>query len=174
MRSLYALWMAKLYWFCIWLAGISIIVMSIVIPWGVYTRYVLGSGSAWPEPLAILLMIVFTFAGGAACYRANAHIAVELFVNYMPKPFQRVVLGLVDLLMALLAIFMVAWGFELVATTWYQVIGEFPWLSVGITYAPLPIGSLITLLFIIERVWCGEPKDLIEAHDVVADAPEAD
>jgi TRAP-type C4-dicarboxylate transport system permease small subunit len=171
MRSLYALWMAKLYWICIWLAGVSLIVMSIIIPWGVYTRYVLGSGSAWPEPLAILLMIVFTFAGGAACYRANAHIAVELFVAMMPPSAQRIVLGLVDLLMALLALFMVFWGFELVATTWYQVIGEFPWLSVGITYAPLPIGSLITLLFIIERVWCGEPKDLAEEHAVV---PEVD
>src|SRR5688500_2502394 len=105
MRHQYARLMAKLYWLCIWLSGLALTFMSLIIPWGVYTRYVLGTGSAWPEPLAILLMIVFTFAGGAACYRANAHIAVELFVNYMPEPFQRVVLRMVDLLMALLALF---------------------------------------------------------------------
>lgn len=173
MRHLYAQLMAKLYWLCIWLAGISLTVMSLVIPWGVYTRYVIGSGSAWPEPLAILLMIVFTFAGAAAVYRANAHIAVELFVMFLPQKIQRLIFNLVDLLMALLALFMVVWGFELVVTTWHQVIGEFPWLSTGITYAPLPIGSLITLLFIIERAWLGEPKDLIEPHAPGADEAEA-
>jgi TRAP-type C4-dicarboxylate transport system permease small subunit len=29
----------------------------------VFTRYVLGTGSQWPEPIAILLMVVFTFIG---------------------------------------------------------------------------------------------------------------
>jgi hypothetical protein len=37
------------------------------------------------------------------------------------------------------------------------VIAEFPALSVGLTYAPVPLGGLITLLFIIERMWVGEP-----------------
>jgi hypothetical protein len=50
-----------LYLACIWVAGMSIFVMSLIIPWGIFTRYVLGSGSQWPEPIAILLMVVFTF-----------------------------------------------------------------------------------------------------------------
>lgn len=165
--------MAKLYWICIWVAGISLTVMTLIIPWGVYTRYVLGTGSAWPEPFAILMMVVFTFSGAAAVYRANAHIAVELFVAMMPRSAHRFLTGVVDLLMALLALFMVFWGFELVVTTWHQVIGEFPWLSVGITYMPLPIGGVFTLLFIIERVWCGPPQDLAEVPDVAAEQPEA-
>ena len=45
--------------------------MSLIIPWGVFTRYVLGTGSQWPEPIAIMLMVVFTFLGAAAAYRAN-------------------------------------------------------------------------------------------------------
>jgi TRAP-type C4-dicarboxylate transport system permease small subunit len=44
-----------------------------------------------------------------------------------------------------------------VRTTWYQVISEFPTLSVGVTYLPLPIGGFLTLLFIVERMWVGEP-----------------
>ena len=38
---------------CIWTAGVSIVLMSLIIPWGVFTRYVLGTGSQWPEPIAI-------------------------------------------------------------------------------------------------------------------------
>ena len=55
--------------------------MSLIIPWGVFTRYVLGTGSQWPEPIAILLMMVFTFVGAAASYRAGAHIAVDMFTD---------------------------------------------------------------------------------------------
>ena len=74
----------RLYLACIWIAGISIIVMSFIIPWGIFTRYVLGTGSQWPEPIAIMLMVVFTFMGAAAGYRANAHISVAMVTDRLP------------------------------------------------------------------------------------------
>jgi TRAP-type C4-dicarboxylate transport system permease small subunit len=127
---------------------------------------VLNSASSWPEPLAVLLMVVFTFFGAAACYRANAHIAVALFKDMLPPPGQRVLACVVDAAMILLALFMVVWGFQLVDATWDQSIAEFPSLSVGLTYTPLPIGSIITLLFIVEHLWCGPAKDLAEAPEL--------
>ena len=53
-----------------------------------FARYVLGTGSQWPEPIAILLMVVFTFFGAAAGYRAGAHIAVAMLTDRMPPPLQ--------------------------------------------------------------------------------------
>ena len=162
MRARYVGWMVRLYWACIWIAGLALVTMTLIIPWGVFTRYVLGTGSSWPEPLATLLMIIFTFLGAAACYRANAHISVALFRD-MLQPRPRAMLAiLVDLLMAMCAVFMIVWGLELVRTTWHQTIGEFPSLSVGVSYLPLPIGSLVTLLFIIEHLWSGVAQDLVE------------
>ena len=61
----HALRAGRVYLACIWVAGVAIVLMSLIIPWGVFTRYVLGSGSQWPEPIAILLMVVFTFLGAA-------------------------------------------------------------------------------------------------------------
>ena len=40
----------------------------------------------------------------------------------------------------------------------HQSIAELPWLPVGVTYAALPIGSAITLLFVVERIAYG-PQD---------------
>jgi TRAP-type C4-dicarboxylate transport system permease small subunit len=157
MRAGYARAMDALYVACIVLAGAGLVLITLIIPWGVYTRYVLGHGSAWPEPLSILLMIVFTFLGAAAVYRANAHIAVTLLTDRLPRSLARPSGLVVDLLMALLNAFMVVWGFLLVQATWNQVIAEFPFLSVGITYLPLPVGGLVTLFFIVERVWLGPP-----------------
>jgi TRAP-type C4-dicarboxylate transport system permease small subunit len=67
-----------LYLLCIWISGLAIVVMSLIIPWGIFTRYVLGSGSQWPEPISILLMVVFTFwrccwlPGGRSYRRGHA------------------------------------------------------------------------------------------------------
>ena len=55
------------------------------------------------------------------------------------------------------ALFMVIYGTQLVQITWNQTIAEFPTLSVGLTYLPIPLGGLFTLLFIIERLWVGAP-----------------
>lgn len=143
--------MDRLYLACIWLAGVALAVMTVVIPWGVYARYILGTGSQWPEPLAIQMMVVFTFFAAAACYRSNSHIAVTLLIDALPRRLRRLALAAVDLLLAALSLFMVIWGFELVAVTWHQVIAEFPWLRAGITYLPLPVGGVLMLLFIAER-----------------------
>ena len=142
---------------CVGLAGASVAVITLVVPWGVFTRYVLNRGSAWPEPMAILLMVLFTFLGAAACYRANAHIAVDMIAGATPPPVRRFLALAVDLILAAISLFMVLYGLELCATTWNQVIAEFPFLSVGITYLPLPLGGAITLLFIVERIWIGAP-----------------
>ena len=42
---------------CIAISVVCLATMILVIPWGVFTRYVLGFGSSWPEPLAILMMV---------------------------------------------------------------------------------------------------------------------
>ena len=44
---------------------------------------------------------------------------------------------------------------RLVHTTWFQAISDFPLISVGISYLPVPIGGAITVLFVIERLWTG-------------------
>ena len=73
-----------IYRLCIWASGAAIALMSVIVPWGVFARYVLGSGSAWPEPIAIMLMVIFSFLGGAAAYRAGAHIAVQMLTASLP------------------------------------------------------------------------------------------
>jgi len=139
-----------IYLACIWISGLSIAAMSLIIPWGIFTRYVLGTGSQWPEPIAILLMVVFTFLGAAAGYRAGAHIAVGMMIDRLPQDVRPWLAKLVTLLMAVVAAFMSWYGIQLCIALWGQGISELPWLPVGATYLPVPIGGLITLLFVIE------------------------
>ncbi len=66
---------------------------------------------------------------------------------------------LAELLVATMALFMVVYGERLVAATWYNSIADFPFLSVGVTYLPIPVGGAILLLFVIERLALGMPPD---------------
>lgn len=140
---------------CIWSAGIAIFFMSIIIPMGVFARYVLGFGAQWPEPIAILLMVIFTFLGAAAAYRAGAHIAVAMLTDRLPDALQKVCALLVDVAMASICVFGVFYGTQLCLGTMGQTLAELPWLPVGFTYIPLPLGALLTLIFVLEKLAFG-------------------
>ncbi len=145
----------RLYLFAIWSAGIAIFFMSIIIPIGVFARYVLGFGAQWPEPIAILLMVIFTFTGAAAAYRAGAHIAVAMLTDRLPGALQKVCEYAVDAAMAAVCLFGMFYGSQLVMGTMGQTLAELPWLPVGVTYIPLPLGALMTLAFVLEKMAYG-------------------
>lgn len=144
---------------CIWVASTAIVLMSLIIPWGVFSRYVLGTGSHWPEPIAILLMVVFTFIGAAASYRAGAHIAVGMLTEALPPFLRKACAHVVNLLMILVCSFVVWYGTRLCLDTMGQTLAELPWLPVGFTYLALPVGSAVTLLFVLERIVFGSQQD---------------
>src|SRR5712692_10839591 len=102
--------MDALYWACAVIAGSALVIISLVVPWGVYTRYVLESAASWPEPMAILLSIVLTFFGAAACYRSDAHMRVTVLRDILPSGPQRAVDLVGEMLMALVSVFMIVWG----------------------------------------------------------------
>jgi len=151
--------MDALYLACVIIGCIALVLISAIIPWAVFTRYVLNSAASWPEPMAVLLTIVLTFIGAAAGYRLNLHMNVSYFADMLPERLRRWLDLVVQLLMALIAIFMIVWGGRLVEVTWYNTIPDFPFLSVGVTYLPIPIGGFLLLLFIVERIFLGAPPD---------------
>src|SRR6266404_8531163 len=106
MAGLFRRAMDYLYLACVIVGCTALVLISAVIPWAVFTRYVLNSASSWPEPTAVLLTIVLTFFGAAACYRLRLHMNVALVVNTLPAPYRRVTDLVVELLMATMALFM--------------------------------------------------------------------
>jgi TRAP-type C4-dicarboxylate transport system permease small subunit len=171
MRTIYRAAMEWLYIACIATAGLAMLVMTIIIPYGVFMRYAMSSPASWPEPAGILLMVLFSFVGGGAAYRAKAHIAVSTLLNMLNDTNRDRMERLADIGMGIIALFMIRWGALLVEATWHNTIAEFPELSVGVTYLPIPAAGVITLLFVIERLWLGEPT---ASSFTFRDQPQAD
>jgi TRAP-type C4-dicarboxylate transport system permease small subunit len=156
-KQRYARAMEWTYIACIVLSGTALVVITLIIPLGVFMRYAMSQPLSWPEPAAVVMMVMFSFLGGAAVYRANVHIAVEALLNAVRPPLRRLMLWGADLCVGLTAAFMLGYGMHLCQVTWYQTMAEFPGLKQGIVYLPIPIAGLLTLLFLIERRWVGPP-----------------
>jgi TRAP-type C4-dicarboxylate transport system permease small subunit len=159
MAATYRKAMDLAYLLCVVVAGIALVLISAIIPWAVFTRYVLNSAASWPETTAVLLVIVLTFFGAAACYRLGIHMSVTVAADLLPVRARRVADFIVELLMATIAVFMIVYGIKLCEATWNNSIAEFPFLSVGLVYSPIPIGGFLTLLFIIEHLTIGRPPE---------------
>ena len=166
MKNAYRRLMERLYIGCIALSGAAMVAITLMIPSGVFMRYVMNNPLQWPEPASVIMMVFFSFIGGAAVYRANAQIAVEALMRAVGPRSRSAMQWGVHACMGVIAAFMVAYGVHLCWVTRGNTIAEFPWLSVGIVYMPIPIGGLLTLLFLIEKVWLGEPpKDDVMYSD---------
>ena len=69
MAVMYRKAMDALYLACVVIAGVALVLISAVIPWAVFTRYVIKRAASWPEPMAVLLTLALTVLCAAACYR---------------------------------------------------------------------------------------------------------
>ena len=149
--------MQGLYLACIVVSGAALVAITLMIPLGVFMRYVMNDPLQWPEPASVIMMVLFSFVGGAAVYRANAQIAVEALAKAVNPATRTAMRWVVHGCMTLIAAFMLGYGAQLCHLTWGNTVAEFPGLSVGMVYMPIPLAGLLTLLFILEKVWLGEP-----------------
>src|ERR1700741_1983096 len=138
MRDAYRLSMERLYLACIVVSGTALVAITLMVPAGVFMRYVMNNPLQWPEPASVIMMVLFSFVGGAAVYRANAQIAVEALIKAVgPKTRAGRTWG-VHACMLLTAAFMFGYGVHLCQLMWGNSMAEFPGLSVGIVYMPIP------------------------------------
>ena len=84
--------MEWLYIACIVISGLALVAITLIIPLGVFMRYVMNNPLSWPEPASVIMMVMFSFLGGAAVYRANVHIAVEALLNAVQPGVRRAML----------------------------------------------------------------------------------
>src|ERR1700752_3322372 len=126
MKAQYIRAMDAIHSACLFVAGCCLVVITIIIPYGVFTRYVLNSAASWPEPVAVLLMIMLSFLSAVVCYREHLHIGVGVLPALLHGTAKAALGWLLEIPMLATNLFMLVWGSRLVAATWYQSVAEIP------------------------------------------------
>jgi hypothetical protein len=71
MKAQYIRAMDAIHQACLFIAGSCLVIITVIVPYGVFTRKVLNSAASWPEPMAVLLMIVLVVSLGGRLHIAN-------------------------------------------------------------------------------------------------------
>ena len=136
---------------CIWSSGFGLVLMTIIIGWQVFARYVLNDTPHWSEKFCLLLMIYFILFAAAAGVRDGSHIGLVIIKESLSGLPQRIVTVINHLIVGLFGFGMVWFGAEMVVSTWTHVIPTLG-LPTGLNYLPFPLAGLLFMLFSLEHI----------------------
>lgn len=110
-----------LYWIgktCTFVASLALVVLVATFGWLVFGRYVLNVTPTWVEQLALLLICYIVFLGAVAGTRDETHLGVTLFRDMMPGGIQKVIVILMDTVLAAFGVTMFLAGTKLMQFGW--------------------------------------------------------
>ena len=131
---------------CIILAGVSLVVMTVIFAWLVFGRYVLNDTPTWVEQVSLLLVMVIAFLGSAVGVHQHTHLSVVIFRSAVPSWIRTVFVIISDVLMAVFGGLMFWHGTELTIFKW---TAEIPLIDLpeGLRSLPLTISGVLLFLF---------------------------
>lgn len=143
--------LSKLNTLVLYIAGTGLVLMTAIVAWQVFCRYILNDSPSWSEPGAVILMGWFIFLGAAVGVRENNHMGFDVLLYVLPKAGKKWLRMISDVVIFGFGIGMIWYGISLVMLTWNTIMP-----SLGISgawdYAPLVGGGVLICIFALERI----------------------
>ncbi|MBX2848463.1 MAG: TRAP transporter small permease [Acidiferrobacterales bacterium] len=133
------------------IGAIGLLIMTAIVSWQVFGRYVLQESPDWSEQTALVLMIWYVLFAAAAGVREGFHIRIEAFEKALPKAVGNAMRLFANVVVGLCGVAMLIWGTQLVIGTWPHVVPTLG-ISRGAVYIALPISGALIALFSVERI----------------------
>ena len=137
------------------LAAAGLLIMTAIIGWQVFGRFILASSPSWTEQATLVLMIWLVLLGAAAGVHEEFHIRIDLLQEKLGRRrhIANRFAAAVVLVMGGLLLFS---GLEL---CWAVRGNTIPSLGISraVAYAPLPLSGLFIMLFSARQIFGGRP-----------------
>ncbi|NVE94463.1 TRAP transporter small permease [Altererythrobacter lutimaris] len=133
------------------LGAAGLILMTGVIGWQVFGRFVLNASPSWSEQTALVLMIWYVFFAAAAGVWERFHIRIELLEHSLAPEKVRLLRIGIHIVVALFGLVIAVLGAQL---AWLVKDHVIPSLGVSraLAYAPIPIAGALMTIFSIGRI----------------------
>lgn len=131
------------------LGGVSVLLLIFS---NAVLRGAAGFDLAWSLEVTAFLLLWLTFLGCAAATARGAHMRVTEIVQYIFS--NKIQFGLeisIGILISILLISLIYYGYSISSHTWAQKTTVLYW-PVGILYASMPTGMLLTLIFHLQNI----------------------
>ena len=122
------------------------VILSVLICYQVFSRYVLNSSPFWIEEISVVSMMWIGLLGAAGCVWTESHMSLELVVSKLPEKVRVWSRSAVDVIVGLFSFFLFERGIFLVQR---MMSGTLATLSIplGYTYLILPIAGGMMAIF---------------------------
>ncbi|WP_185985258.1 TRAP transporter small permease [Aureimonas mangrovi] len=132
-------------WLVGWLIATLLAVMTVLITWQVFARYVMGSPLTFSEEIARFSMVWMTMLGAGYAFRYGALISVDIVSEFAPKRIARFVEISVVLLVAVFALVLLKEGWSLAERVSAQTAPSTR-ISMLWLYGAMPAGAVLILI----------------------------
>lgn len=132
-------------WIVGWLMATLMGVMTVLISWQVFARYVMGNSLTFSEEVARFSTVWLTMLGAAYAYRYGALIAVELLPSLFGPRMQTALKIGVAMASALFALVLLREGLAITERVMSQTAPSTR-VSMAWLYAAMPAGAAMILL----------------------------
>lgn len=144
-----------------WLLALLLGVMTVLITWQVFARFVVGDSLTFSEEVARFLMIWITLLGAAYAMRQGTLIAVELLPDILSGTAEKVIRMIAHVLSLVFYLILIVFGWEIAQSVSFQRapatgISMF-WPMIGVCIGGLFL-FLNTIVVFIEEVIGKEEK----------------
>jgi len=141
----------KLTRLALYISASGLFLMTLIIGWQVFARYVLNSSLAWSESAALLLMIYYVMLAAAVGVYEGFHLGLKILVDSVSPKVRRILEMFNNSLIIIFGIAMLINGSKLAQFTSDHII---PTLNISRSFAywPFAAAGLLISIFAFERI----------------------
>ncbi len=133
------------------LAAVGLVLMTAIIAWQIFGRYVLNDTPSWSERLSIFLMNWYILLAAAAGVREDFHIGLVFFRERLTGRPRLAIEALGLVAVVVFGLGMAVYGGQLALQTRTHVLPTLG-ISTGWSYAPFVLAGVLIALFGAERL----------------------
>lgn len=128
-----------------WLLASLLLVMTVLIFWQFFARFVIGKPLFFSEEIARFAMIWLTFLGAGYAYRKGLLISVDIVLEYAGPRVAQLMRVLIVLCSLVFALVLVIYGFDLVGRVSHQIAPSTR-VSMMWPYMAVPLGGMVIVI----------------------------
>lgn len=141
----------KLTRLALYFSASGLFLMTLIIGWQVFARYVLNSSPAWSESAALLLMIYYVMLVAAVGVYEGFHLGLKILVDSVPPKVKLLLEMFNNSLIIIFGIAMLFNGSKLAQFTSDHIIPTLN-ISRAFAYWPFAAAGLLISIFAFERI----------------------
>lgn len=137
----------------VYLTAFLLVVMTGLVLWQVFTRYIIGNPSIFTEELVRFILIWTSFLGAAYAFGTRQHMSLIFLKEKMNGKSRRMLCVLLDFATLVLAILVLIQGGFKLASGAMAIKTPILGISKGLVYMIGPISGIIIVIYQIMNIW---------------------